>query len=152
MCEQSGGQRSSRAVMATAAAAIAALGVAVLAGCAITPAGEDAERLRVGSPDFRAYVERVFREQNRVAGELGFALLDAELDADTPAVDRLDAAELVLLDACVSLNALATAQRDGEPLRRLAALRAARTAPECEVATANGLAVIDAYHVERATN
>jgi hypothetical protein len=150
MGEQSGGQRPSR--VAKARTAIAVLGVAMLAACAITPAGEDAERLRVGSPEFRAYVERVFREQNRVAGELGFALLDAELDADTPAVDRLDAAELALLDACSSLNTLATAQRDGEPMRRLAALRAARTAPECEVATANGLAVIDAYHGERGAN
>ena len=50
--------------------------VLVLCACAsvTTAAGE---RLALTSPEFRAYVERVFREQNRVASELAFELEDA---------------------------------------------------------------------------
>ena len=55
---------------------VAALFVAttILAGCAVLTA--DGERLRLTSPEFRAYVERVFREQNRAADQFAFALED----------------------------------------------------------------------------
>ena len=45
----------------------------LLAGCAsVTTA--DGTRLGLASPEFRAYVERVFREQNRLADAFAFAL------------------------------------------------------------------------------
>lgn len=102
---------------------------AVLAtACAVTTA--DGERLAVGSDEFGDYVERVFREQNRVATELTFELEREDLSAAR--IDALETAERALLDSCAELNALAAARRDDEALGRLAAARAARTAPECE--------------------
>ena len=44
-----------------------------LSGCASVVTA-DGERLALTSAAFRAYVERVFREQNRLADELAFAL------------------------------------------------------------------------------
>jgi hypothetical protein len=98
-----------------------------LAGCAAVPTA-DGERLRLASPEFRAYVEHVFREQNRVADELAFAL-------EAPGSSRaLAAAEERLLAACAEVNELATARRDETQLGIRASVRAARTVPGCEEA------------------
>jgi hypothetical protein len=99
----------------------------LLGGCAAVPTA-DGERLRLTSPEFRAYVERVFREQNRVADELAFALEAPGGRAE------LAAAEERLLAACAQVNELATAQRDETALGMRASVRAARTVPGCEEA------------------
>jgi hypothetical protein len=88
----------------------------------------DGERLRLASPEFRTYVERVFREQNRVADELAFALEAPGQNAE------LTAAEERLLAACAQVNELATARRDDMELGIRASVRAARTVPGCEAA------------------
>jgi hypothetical protein len=100
-----------------------------LAGCAAV-ATVDGERLRLTSAEFRGYVERVFREQNRVADELAFAL-------EAPGAERgeLAAAEQGLLEACAGVNELATARRDELELGMRRSLSAARTVPQCEAAT-----------------
>jgi hypothetical protein len=99
-----------------------------LSGCAVSTAG--GERLRLDSAEFRGYVERVFREQNRVADELAFAL---EVPGEPG--DALAAAEDALLAACAGVNELATARRDERQLGLRRSLRAARTVPDCERAT-----------------
>ena len=88
----------------------------------------DGERLRLASPEFRAYVERVFREQNRIADELAFAIEAPGAPAE------LAAAEERLLAACAGVNELATARRDEAELGIRASVRAARTVPGCEQA------------------
>ena len=90
----------------------------------------DGERLGLASAEFRAYVERVFREQNRVADELAFAL-------EAPGAKRgeLAAAEQRLLEACAGVNELATARRDERRLGMRRSVGAARTVPQCERAT-----------------
>ena len=110
------------------AAALAVIS-AFLAGCAVVTTA-DGTRLALGSDDFRAYVERVFREQNRVADELAFAL-----ERSSAAGDELAAAENELITACAGLNELATSRRDGEPLGVRRGAAAARRAPDCERAT-----------------
>lgn len=117
------------------------VGAAALAsGCApVTTL--DGERLSVRSDAFADYVEDVFREQNRVATELAFALED---ERDPERLDLLEAAEDGLFAACANLNALATARRDGERMGPLRGLSAAREAPECERAAADARAVLDA--------
>jgi hypothetical protein len=114
---------------------------APLAGClAVTTL--DGKRLRLSSPDFPAYAERVFRAQNRVATDLAFALEAPELEpADTMA---LEAAEQTLLDACAGLNEVATERRDGQAAGRVRAARAARRVPDCERATAEATTAIAA--------
>lgn len=112
----------------------AALGAAALlaTACAAvtTP---DGERLSMGSKAFRAYVESVFRGQNEVATELTFAFEDEGLsDADYAA---LESAEAELLHACEGLNEIAAARRDRAAFGKLEAAKAARRAPECELAT-----------------
>jgi hypothetical protein len=82
--------------------------------------------LRLTSPEFRAYVERVFRDQNRIADELAFALEGPSSDA------ALARAEERLLAACAGVNELATARRDDAELGVRASVRAARTVPGCE--------------------
>lgn len=106
----------------------AALLVATLVGngCA-TVATVDGERLALTSPEFAAYVERVFREQNRVADLLAFALEDAP--AERP---DLGAAEQALLAACAGVNELATARRDDERLGLRRSAANARSVPACE--------------------
>ena len=99
--------------------------LAVVAGCAAVST-VDGERLALTSAEFRAYVERVFREQNRVADAVAFALEDEGSDA------ALAAAEQRLLAACAGVNELATARRDDSALGLRRSLRAARTVPECE--------------------
>jgi hypothetical protein len=109
----------------------------VLNGCAAV-SSLDGERLELASPEFRAYVERVFREQNRVADELAFAL------DEVPPRAGLAAAEQALLEACALVNELATTRRDQRRvgLRRGAA--AARSVPECERATRSAAALLEA--------
>ena len=102
----------------------------ILSGCAAVPTA-DGQRLSLRSAEFREYVERVFREQNRVADAVAFAL-DApggEQDA------QLAAAEQELLAACAGVNELATARRDERRLDMRDSLRAARSVPDCERAT-----------------
>jgi len=108
---------------------VAPLVLAVLAGCA-TVSTADGDRLALTSQEFRAYVERVFREQNRVADELAFAL-----EAADGARNELAVAEQRLLDACAGVNELATARRDEVGLGVRRSLGAARSVPECEKAT-----------------
>ena len=103
--------------------------LAVLAGCA-TVSTADGDRLALTSEEFRAYVERVFREQNRVADELAFAL-----EAADGAREELAVAEQRLLDACAGVNELATARRDEVGLGVRRSLGAARSVPECEKTT-----------------
>src|SRR5919109_2609732 len=99
-----------------------------LQGCAaVSTAG--GEKLGLRSPEFRAYVERVFREQNQVADELAFAL-----DA-APARAEPAAAEQALIAACAGVNELATSRRDGQRLKLKEQLAAARSVPDCERAT-----------------
>lgn len=100
----------------------------LLQGCAAVPTA-DGERLKLASPEFRAYVEQVFREQNRVADAVAFALEEPGSNGE------LEAAEQQLLAACAGVNELATARRDGAELGIRGSLRAARTVPECERAT-----------------
>jgi hypothetical protein len=100
-----------------------------LAGCAAVRTA-DGQRLRLGSAQFRDYVERVFREQNRVGDAAAFALeAPGFQDAD------LAAAEQELLAACAGVNELATARRDRQHLGVRESARAARTVPHCERAT-----------------
>lgn len=97
-----------------------------LSGCASVRTA-DGERLRLGSDEFRAYVERVFREQNRVADAVAFAL-EAPVSQDP----ELAAAEQDLLAACAGVNQLATARRDQQSLGLRSSVRAANTVPDCE--------------------
>lgn len=112
-------------------------------GCAtVTTAG--GEDLRISSDRFAMYAERVFREQNRVASMLAFALADAE-DTDGPAPRALADAEDDLLDACAGLNEVAARRRDGERPGVLRGWRAAREAPGCERATAAAEAALEKW-------
>jgi len=101
----------------------------ILSGCAAVPTA-DGQRLSLRSAEFREYVERVFREQNRVADAVAFAL-DAPGEQDA----QLAAAEQELLAACAGVNELATARRDERRLDMRDSLRAARSVPDCERAT-----------------
>ena len=107
----------------------ASLALVLLSGCAAV-ATTDGQRLSLTSEEFRAYVERVFREQNRVADELAFAL-------EAPGGERgeLAAAEQQLLEACAGVNELATARRDELRLGMRRSSSAAKTVPRCEAAT-----------------
>jgi hypothetical protein len=107
---------------------VAPYALVFLGGCAAVPTA-DGERLRLASPEFRAYVERVFREQNRVADAIAFALEAPGSRAE------LASAEQRLLAACAGVNELATARRDETELGIGASVRAARTVPGCEEAT-----------------
>jgi hypothetical protein len=86
------------------------------------------ERLTAPSSEFRAYVEAVFREQNRVATDLAFALESA--DAATQV--EMENAERELIAACEALNEIATERRAGRELSRQRQVDAARSAPQCE--------------------
>jgi hypothetical protein len=114
-----------------------------LQGCAAVVTA-DGQSLALASPEFRAYVERVFREQNRVADALGFALEDS-----AAAPTELVAAEQALLTACAGVNELATARRDEQRLSLRRSARTARTVPQCEQAAtsaAGALAVSGSEH------
>ena len=112
-----------------------------LTGCSVTTAG--GERLRPRDPAFADYVETVFRQQNEAATALAFAL--DETDFDSARYRTLEATETALLDACSELNAMATARQraNGDGPGGLSALRAARTAPDCERAAVAAAEVID---------
>lgn len=90
----------------------------------------DGQHFRLGSAEFRDYVERVFREQNRVADAVAFAL-----EAPGAQSSELATAEQELLAACAGVNELATARRDQQRLGMRSSVRAARSVPECERAT-----------------
>ena len=90
----------------------------------------DGQHFRLGSAEFRDYVERVFREQNRVADAVAFAL-----EAPGAQNSELATAEQELLAACAGVNELATARRDQQRLGMRNSVRAARSVPECERAT-----------------
>jgi hypothetical protein len=107
---------------------VASCAFVLLTGCAAI-ATPDGERLRLTSVEFRAYVERVFREQNRVADEVAFAL-----EASDPPPGLADGEER-LLAACEGVNELATARRDERRLTLRHSLSAARTVPRCEQTT-----------------
>ena len=115
---------------------------AILAGCAVLTG--DGERLALTSPGFRAYVERVFREQNRVADRFAFAL---EGERDAPAA--VTTAEQSLLDACAALNELATARRDERHLSVRQRSAAAHSAPMCERTMRASVATLDAWRAAR---
>jgi len=100
-----------------------------LSGCAAVST-TDGQQLSLRSDEFREYVERVFREQNRVADAVAFAL-----DAPGAEAPGLAAAEQELLAACAGVNELATARRDQQRLGIRDSLRAARSVPDCERAT-----------------
>jgi hypothetical protein len=120
---------------------VSVLAAACVAGCGtVTTAGGDS--LNVGSEDFRAYVERVFREQNRVATELAFVLFD-DPGLDAAEAARLEAADERLLEACAELNELAARRRDGQPLGPARGARAARRAPACEAAALAARAALE---------
>ena len=124
--------RSCRATTLAAAVSIA--------GCAaITTA--DGNRLGLGSDEFRAYVERVLREQNKTASDLAFALDDAT-GVGGPEPRELAGAEEALLAACAGLNELATSRRDAQHLGIHRSAAAARSAPDCERATRAAKAVL----------
>lgn len=118
-------------VSAGVAAAIA------LSGCAAVTTA-DGERLTLTSPEFRSYVERVFREQNRLADELAFAVEDGKGSA------AIAAAEDALLEACAGVNQLATAQRDRQRLGIKRSASAARSVPQCEATSRAAAAALAA--------
>jgi len=115
---------------------------AILAGCAVLTA--DGERLALTSSEFRAYVERVFREQNRVADQFAFALED---ERGVPA--GVTAAEQSLLDACAQLNELATARRDERHLSVRQRSAAARSVPMCERTLRASAATLETWRTAR---
>jgi hypothetical protein len=104
---------------------------AALGACA-SVTSNDGLRMAVRSDSFAEYVESVFRFQNETASQLAF-LLGAN-DLTLARYAELEAAETALLEACDGLNEIAVSRRNGEPERGLGALRAARTAPQCEQA------------------
>jgi hypothetical protein len=106
-----------------------------LHGCAAVPTA-DGEALALRSPEFRAYVERVFREQNRVADELAFLIEAAPGQAESAN------AEQALLAACAGVNELATSRRDERRFGLKKRIAAARSVPECERATQSAAALL----------
>ena len=101
---------------------------ALIGGCAGHVMVADGRRIAIRSDEFRSYVDRVFRFQNRLGDELAFAMEDAEDDAQLASVER------GLLEACGGLNELAAAQRDGRKLNASTRLSLARSVPDCEQA------------------
>ena len=101
----------------------------------------DGQRLGMTSSEFRAYVERVFREQNQVTTELLFAIEDAQSNEQQ---GRLADLEEAILSACAGLNELATARRDGRSLGVFRESRMAREAPQCEAITLQVAAALEA--------
>jgi hypothetical protein len=108
------------------------------AGGVTTP---DGARLALPSAAFRSYAEGVFREQNRLADALAFALEDLPADSTAREQTLLDA-ETALLNACAPLNELAAARRDARPLGRLEQARLARQAPACDAQSRQTQAVL----------
>ncbi len=109
-----------------------------LTACAGHVMVADGRRIPVRSPEFRDYVDAVFRQQNRIGDELAFALDDAATEQP-----QLVAAEQLLLQACAGLNELAVAQRDGKKLSASRRLELARSVPACERAAATVAQTLD---------
>ena len=109
------------------------------AGCAVTSV--DGDRMRLRSDRFTDYVEATFRRQNEVSTDLAVAIDEAGVDSARYSI--LETVEGRLLETCRGLNELARAQRDGEPVGGLGALKRARGAPDCEQATAAAAAALD---------
>jgi hypothetical protein len=128
--------------MSVARAATLLVAGVILEACAVVTA--DGQRLAMTSTEFPAYVERVFREQNRLADQFAFALEDG---AKTP--PELEAAEQSLLTACARLNELATARRDGRRLGVRRSAAAARSVPACEETTRRSAATLEAWRARR---
>jgi hypothetical protein len=122
------------------ARAVVLIAMLAAAGCAAVTTA-DGRRIALTAPEFQHYVERVFRDQNRLADEVGFALEGATADGqrEPPA---LAAAEAALLDACAGVNELAAARRDGRRLGLRRSARAARSTPGCEAALHGVTAVL----------
>ena len=114
--------------------------LALLTGCASTVTATDGRTLRLNSPEFRVYVERVFREQNAVATALAFS----QDEASGVRYDTLLELEDGLLAACAELNALAAARRDSRALGVREQARMATTAPGCEATTQRTQEALDA--------
>ena len=122
--------------------AVLLLATVIMVGCAVLTA--DGSRLTLTSPEFRGYVERVFREQNRVADQFAFAL-----EGERAAPAAVTAAEQALLDACAALNELATARRDERRLGLRQRSAAARSVPDCERTMRVSAATLDAWRAAR---
>jgi hypothetical protein len=105
--------------------------VLVLETACVSVTTLEGERLTAPSSEFRAYVDAVFREQNRVATDLAFALESA----DAATQGEIEIAERDLIAACAALNEVATEKRAGRELSRQRQVDAARSAPQCERAT-----------------
>ena len=105
----------------------------LVAGCA-TIQTADGTRVALGSAEFKAYAEQVFRHHNRVLDRLMFALPElATTDASRYA--RAADAEIDMLAACRRLNEVASRTRDGRPPGWLRRIRAARSVVACDRAT-----------------
>ncbi len=113
--------------------------LALLAGCATTITTMDGRTLTLNSPQLRDYVERVFREQNRVATALAFA----QDEASGTRYETLLRLEDALLEVCADLNALAAARRDNRALSLRRQATMAMTAPSCESTTRRTEAALD---------
>jgi hypothetical protein len=113
--------------------AVFLLAIPLFTACAAVTTA-DGRQVAFGSSEFRSYVETVFREQNKAASDLAFAIEDAAASggAEPP---ELIAVEDALLRACAGLNELATARRDEQRLGAGRSAAVARKAPECERAT-----------------
>lgn len=122
--------------MSVVRVALLLIALVAVSSCATVVTVDDA-RLHVASPEFRVYVERVFREQNRLLNELAFVLEDSP-----DAAPLLLAAEEALIDACGGVNALATARRDSVKLGMRRDLQLARSAPACELAARQAAAAL----------
>lgn len=105
-----------------------------LGGCVGAVELANGRRIPLNSQEFEDYVEDVFKFQNRVADELGFALVDMAATDSTRQAVELEDAEERLLAACSGLNELATARRDGLRLGVRRKLELARQVPACEQA------------------
>jgi hypothetical protein len=111
-----------------AAAALLAM-LTAPAGCLTRVRTASGAAVSLDSPAFREYAAAVFRTQNGIATRIAFLMEDATDPAEHA---RLLALEESLLEACMGLNALAAAERDGRPLGKLEAWQAARAVPACE--------------------
>ncbi|MEE8542915.1 MAG: hypothetical protein V3S94_03585 [Gammaproteobacteria bacterium] len=114
--------------------------LALFAGCASTITTMDGRTLTLTSPEFRAYVERVFREQNQAATALAFA----QDESSGPRYETLLELEDALLEACADLNEVAAARRDDRALGLRRQARMAATAPNCESTTRQTQEALDA--------
>jgi hypothetical protein len=122
------------------ARAVLLIAMLAAAGCAAVTTA-DGRRIALTAPEFQHYVERVFRDQNRLADEIGFALERATADGQREPL-ALAAAEAALLDACAGVNELAAARRDDRRLGLRRSARAARSTAACEAVLHSVTAVL----------